>query len=166
MVIDIVNYTAEQLAVLSRAKLQQICNAQEQKNRLTASLESALKKEKDWLVERGIFPSDIYERRTAAMRAACEAEIEAIRQSLLFYLRYADNPTAGSGGDGAADVPYEVDYSLSEEDRTSLVKTYYEQTYSDARERFNAFDADTFAKGYLGEMYSSLWHYFKEAISS
>ncbi len=164
MVIDIVDYTAEQLAVLSRAKLQRICNAQERKNKLLASLESSLKEEKEWLVERGIFPSDIYEKQTAAMRAACAAEIEAIRQSLLFYLRYADNPTAGS--DTAEDVPYEADYSLSDEDRLTLVKTYYEQKYSNARERFNAFDADTFAKGYLGELYSSLWHYFWEAISS
>ena len=56
--------------------------------------------------------------------------------------------------------PYEVDYALSYEERLSVVKSYYEETYTNAQERFDEFRKDTVAPQYLGELYMPLYDYF------
>ncbi len=161
MVIDIVSYTTEQFAAMKTANLQKICNAQLKKNALLKALERDILEAKERLVNRGAFTSTIFESKKAELTAACNVEIESVRAALLFSLRYAG---ATSGDSAAEDAPYSVDYALSEEDRMLVVKAYYEDTYTDATERFNAFVADAFARSYLGEMYAPLYHYFEGLI--
>ncbi len=158
MVIDIIGYTEEQYAALSTGKLQKILSAQAKKNALLKKLQERLLKEKQRLIDRGIYTSNIYSKLETELTEACDAEITAIRDALTFYLRYvADGKSQDKKPEG---VPYEVDYSLSEEERMAVVRAYYERAYSDTTARFNAFVADTFAKSYLGEMYAPLYHYF------
>ncbi len=165
MVIDIVNYTDEQFASLSAGKLQQIRSAQLKKNKLLQELAERLEKEKKDLIDKGTFVSTILEIRTGELTAACEREIEALREGLLFYLQYVSNGSGGSNVQIPDGIPYDVDFSLSETDRMTQVKNYYETTYLyDAQLRFDAFCKDEFARSYLGEWYASLYHYFEDLI--
>ena len=66
-------------------------------------------------------------------------------------------PDSSAGSD--LEVGYMLDYSLEDEARLLVVKEYYETTYSDGKERFNAFVKDTIAPQYLGELYKPLYDY-------
>lgn len=154
MVIDIIPYTDAQYALLSSEQLLEIQSAQRKKDRLTAALEEDLQKEKHKLLENGTYLSCVWPLIYKKLQDTYEAEVEKIRQELLFYLRF-------SGQLEAVDAPYTVDYTLSVEDRMYIVKDYYMETYSDGVERFEAFKADEVAKQYLCELYAPLYDYFR-----
>ncbi len=159
MKIDIIQYTDAQFAALSAGRLQKVSAAQVKKNKLLRKLEEDLKAERQRLIDRGMALSSIWEKRKEELTAACNAEIEEVRQALLFYLRYA---VGGEAEETPTDVPYPVDYSLTMEERMEGVRSYYTTTYTAAQERFEAFAADTFARSYLGELYAPLYQYFEE----
>lgn len=159
MTIDIINYSEAQLAALSAEKLLEIREAQLKKNKLEAELQEKLEAEKRRWIDRGIYPSNVFAKLTAKWTAEYEREVEILRDSLVFFLHYVadDAPIVDPN------VPYTVDYSLSEEQRMLIVKQYYESTYENEYERFAAFKKDTFAKVYVGELYSALHDYFYRA---
>ncbi len=155
MTIDIIEYTEDQFAALSTEKLIEIRAAQKKKDELTAALQEQIAKERRNLIDRGAYPSDVFEKLQEELQAKYDSEVQKIRDSLLFYLHYvADTSTM------VPDVPYPVDYSLSPEERMFAVKEYYETTYTDAVERYAKFNKDNFARGYLGELYAPLHDYF------
>ncbi len=160
MEIDIVSYTARQLASMPTAKLQAVRSAQLKKNKLLRDLEENLKKTRNQLVDNGIFASDIWIRKEQEMRAACTAAITEVRESLILYLQYGAGSSTGQVV--PENVPYHVDFSLSYEQRMEEVKKYYTSTYPDYVELFEKFKQDEFARGYLGELYAPLYHYFDE----
>ncbi len=162
MTIDIINYTEEQFAALSTEKLEEIRSAQLKKNKLTAALEERLREEKQKLVDKGAYPSDVWGKIESKLQAEYASEVQILREGLLFFLHYVaeDESNKNTTVEG---VPYTVDYSLSEEERMLIVKEYYETTYSDPVERYAAFKADTFVKVYIGELYLPLHDYFYAA---
>ena len=153
MIMDIIGYTAEQLATLSDEQILKVQEAQLKKDRLTENLTRALQKEKDKLIDNGTFTSGLFECLQTELSEKCEREIDMIRQGLLFYLHYSLKTDIGS-------APYIVDYSLTDAERVNVVKEYYETKYSNGKERFDAFVGDSIAKVYLGELYAPLYHYF------
>lgn len=153
MVIDIISYTAEQFARLDPEQVRAVESAQTKKNRMTEELAADKREAKFKLVKAGVFRSAIYSKIVQELDAAYSREIEDLKEGLLFYLQYGSNVNEES-------APYEVDYSLSGEKRAVIVKDYYNDTYSDATERFEAFKNDEVAKVYLGEYYSVLFDYF------
>ena len=156
MTIDIINYTGEQLAALSAEKVLEIREAQLKKNKLESDLAERLVKEKQSLIDKGAYPSDVWSRIQAQLQAEYEKQVEILRESLVFFLHYvADEPTVSY-----PDVPYEVDYSLSVQDRVRVVKAYYETTYTNEYERYRAFKQDKFVRAYVGEFYGPLHDYF------
>ncbi len=162
MEIDIIEYQPEQYAALSNEALEKIRAAQQRKDALALAFEKKLAKEKQKMVDNGSFLSNIWMRLQTELTAEHEAEVEILRENLLFYLHYADK---GYGeGEAPSTVPYPVDYALTEAERVVVVRDYYLSAYEDAEARFTAFKADTFARGYLGESYAALWHYFQEQI--
>lgn len=156
MVIDIVNYTQEQLAALSAEKVLEIREAQLKKNKLYAELQKTLKTVKQELIDKGAYSSNIYAKIEARLTVEYEKQVEIVREALIFFLHYvADEPTVSY-----PDVPYEVDYSLSAQDRVRVVKAYYETTYTNEYERYRAFKQDKFVRAYVGEFYGPLHDYF------
>jgi len=159
MSIDIISYEAEQFSLLSAEQIMEVKSAQAKKDRLEQKLEEDIQKEKDALVKKGIFNSNLFALTKAKLEEACEREITLIREGLLFYLLYTNI------GAGEPIPPYEVNYAHSYEERLEVVKTYYEETYQSDAERFDAFKRDTFAARYLGELYAPLYDYFMEGLS-
>ena len=156
MVIDIISYTEEQLAVLSAEKVLEIRETQLKKNKLDEELQEALRKGKQELIDKGVYPSNVWTRIEAKLTAEYERQVEILRDALMFYLHYvSDNAPIVT-----PDVPYKVDYSLSEDERMQIVKEYYETTYQDDFERYRAFKDDDFVKVYIGELYAPLHDYF------
>ena len=160
MTIDIISYTEEQFAALSTEKIQEIRSAQLKKNKLTAALEARLKAEKQKLIDKGAYPSDVWGKMEENLRAAYANDVQILRDGLLFFLHYVAEEEKGKDPEAESTIPYTVDYSLSEEERMIIVKEYYESTYSDPVERYKAFKADAFVKVYIGELYLPLHDYF------
>ena len=156
MTIDIINYTGEQLAALSAEKVLEIREAQLKKNKLESDLAERLVKEKQSLIDKGAYPSDVWSRIQAQLQAEYEKQVEILRESLVFFLHYVadDAPVV------YPDAPYKVEYSLSVEARMFIVRDYYEMTYDDPYARYIAFKKDDFAKVYIGELYAPLHDYF------
>ena len=157
MTIDIINYTSEQFAALSTEQILEVKRVQLSKNRLTRKLEEKRKAEKFRLIDAGIFCSEIWNAICAELEEAYTQEVDGLREGLLFYLHYGEQV---SGGDSSSFTPpYALDYSLSAQERTAVVREYYMTTYSSATERYNAFLKDGAAKSYLGEYYAGLHDY-------
>ncbi|MBO7297455.1 MAG: hypothetical protein J6U60_00220 [Clostridia bacterium] len=154
MVIDIISFTAEQFALLSDAQLLEVKTAQLEKNRLSRDLEEKKQAEKNRLVENGTFLSELWNLYCAKLQEEYEVEVQAIRDSLLFYLQFSMR------ADADQELSYTVDYALPMEERLAIVKGYYETTYTDAKQRFEAFAQDKVAVAYLGELYAPLYDYF------
>ena len=152
MTIDVINYTDEQFAKLNSEQLMEVRKVQTAKNRLLRRLEEEKLAEKYRLIKAGIFRSQIWENLCNRLQDAYDAEVEMLREGLLFYLQYSGQHESGVG--------YTVDYSLSVVDRTVLVKEYYLRTYDDPNVRFETFKNDPIAPSYLCEAYSSLYQYF------
>lgn len=158
MKIDVISYTESQFTALSEEQILKVQSAQLKKNRLAAALEDDLKEAKHRLVKNNTFLSSLWEQTKKALQTRYEQEVENIRDGLLFYLRYS-SPNGSAG----VEPPYIVDYSLTETERFTIVKNYYQNKYSDAEVRFRAFKDDALAKTYLGEMYAPLYDYFLDA---
>ena len=156
MKIDIVSYTDEQYAAMTHTQIDEVRQAQKNKDKLTLKLRENLHKEKYALVKRGIYNSSLYDLIKNQLQEDYDAQVEFIRDGLLFFLKYSMDPD-GSG----LDAPYEVNYAQSFETRMNVVKHYYEVTYLDAHQRFEAFKVDRFALNYLGEYYRMLFAYFE-----
>ena len=156
MKIDIVDFSESQFAVMSMEKLREIRSAQVKKDRMTAELEKRIEEERKKLIDKGVYPSDVLEKIRAELTAEYDREITILREGLIFFLHYAEDEREGY----ADDVPYLVDFSLSEEQRMFIVKEYYEKTYEDGVVRYDAFKKDTFVRTYLGELYPPLHDYF------
>jgi hypothetical protein len=157
MVIDIINYTDEQFAALSPEQILEVKTAQTKKNALTKKLAEEKQEFRRKLVENGTFLSQIWALECARLDAEYEEEVTSIREALLFYLRFSTKGTTSS--------KYPVDYSLPMETRFYNVRDYYEATYTDPLERYQAFKADEVAKVYLGEYYAPLHDYFYRDLS-
>ncbi len=153
MTIDIINYTQEQFSRLDSEEIQEIKRVQSVKDRLQRRLADKKVSEKYRLSKAGIFRSNIWDLICQKLDDEYQAEVDVLRDGLLFYLQY--NKQSNNEGAG-----YTVDYSLSVADRVVLVKEYYLRTYNDPNQRFQKFKFDTVAPSYLCESYSSLYHWF------
>lgn len=154
MEIDIISYTPSQFSLLSSEQLLQVQEAQMKKNALLRKLEDELQKEKEKLIENGMLHAGIWAKVEQQLKSQCDEEIAWVRDTLLFYLQYA-------GADELVNVPYNVDYTLSIEERLEIVKAYYYQTYTEPLERLNTYAKDKVAMQYLGEVYSLLYDYME-----
>ena len=158
MKIDIISYSDTQYAALTEEQIQEVKAAQLKKNRLKSQLAEAKLKEKHRLIERGMFLSKIWNAYQEKLQAEYDQEIESLRDSLLFYLRFSTKVDS-------EDTGYTVNYDLSVEERLAIVRQYYESTYQNASERFQAFKEDKVAIIYLEDLYAPLYDYFLDQAS-
>ena len=158
MEIDIISFTDEQYARLSDEQLLQVKDVQQKKNKLLRRLEEAKAVEKYRMIKDGIYLGCSYDEVCRQLQAVYEEEVGALRDGLLFYLRFSVRGEEGQDG------PYLVDYSLSYLERIQIVRDYYETTYTDPEQRLQQFRGDVVALDYLGEYYASLYDlYYSQA---
>ena len=162
MTIDIITYTDEQFAALSEEQLLEVKTAQQKKDKMFVTLQENKEKEKHRLIKNGVFLSGVWAKYCEKLDQAYLREVDALREALLFYLRFSSRPSGGSTE--GSHHPYEVNYAYTIEERLTIVKTYYESAYQSARDRFAAFAEDQVAPVYLGEAYKPLYDYFLAAV--
>ena len=155
MEIDIISFTDSQYAALTQEQLLEVRAAQQKKNRLEAKRDEELAKGRARLIKNGIFNSDLASWLEAKLWDDCEREVSLVREGLLFYLKYVMKPL-----EGVVDAPYNVDYALSYDERLAIVREYYESTYTDWKELYQAFLADMVVQHYLGEAYAPLHDFY------
>lgn len=160
MTIDIISYTDSQYALLTEEQLLEVKSAQLKKNKLDADLEEALLKEKHRLVDNGIFFSNIWKLQAEKLQAQHDLEVENLRESLLFYLRFSSKAESTETNN----LPYTPNYALTMEERFYQVRDAYMSTYTNAQERFTAYKADAVAPVYLGEYYAPLYDYISTYV--
>ena len=154
MTIDIIAFTDAQYAALNEVQLQEVINAQTRKDNMTKALEEKKRKEKFRLIKNGVFRSGIYNALCTQWDEEYAAELEVVKEKLLFYLRFALKPETPP-----SEAPYLLDYSLPYSERYIVVREYYLNAYTDPSERMNAFKTDEIAPQYLGEFYATLYDY-------
>ncbi len=154
MKIDIISYSDAQYEAFTEEQIQEIKSAQLKKNKLERALAEAKRNEKHRLISRGIFLSPIWQAYQERLQAEYDQEIENLRDSLLFYLRFSTKI------DVSEETGYTVDYSLPVEERLAIVRAYYQTNFTGAVERFEAFKADKVAIVYLEDLYAPLYDYF------
>ena len=157
MDIYIIDYTDQQFSELTEEQLLKVKDAQLKMERLNTELSEKLEKERYSLIQKGIYNSSIWNVVQTVLSNACDREVQLLRDSLLFYLRFS-----GKQEGDAEQAGYLLDYALTMEERFDVVQIYYEETYEDATERFEAFKEDKVARRYLGEYYAPLYDYFLE----
>ncbi len=157
MEIDIIDYTDEQLAILSAGQLQQVITAQKKKKALGAAMKKALSEKRAELIDQGIFHSDLWGDLKLGIMEDYENQINELREGLLLYLHYSVKLDESL----AILCPYKLDYSLSLTERYKQVKAYYDEEYTDNWARYSAFQNDKYAVTYLGEMYYTLYEVFR-----
>ncbi len=160
MTIDIISFTDEQFAFLSESQIQEVKNVQAQKDELTRALIEKKRKEKFRLLKNGVFRSAIYQSVCSTLDDEYATRVERLKEQLLFYLRFSSK----IDDEESENSPYTVNYSLTYEERYTIVRSYYLDTYSDGSKRFDAFKADKVAPNYLGEFYATMYDYLKSLI--
>lgn len=157
MVIDVISYSDEQLAALTEEQILEVRSVQLKVNKLRKKKEALKADGRFRLLNRGILRSSMAERLENGSLDSIDEEIAGLRDGLLFYLRFSK---VNEEGAVSGNVPYDVNYSLTYEERYYAVRDYYQENFTDGTERFNAFKADEFAPIYLGELYKVLYDYF------
>ena len=160
MTIDIIEFTDAQYLALNEEQLQEVMKAQTKKEKLLSALNEKKRKEKFRLLKNGVFRSNIYDALCAQWDGEYQAELDTIKERLLFYLRFSVKTET------PVEHPYMVDYALSYAERFAQVRDYYLATYSDPTARMDAFKQDAVAPSYLGEYYASLYDYFLDKVEN
>ena len=154
MVIDIIDYKEEQYAELTDSQILEIRDAQRKKNERIGKMYDEMRALRQKAVNNGMRYSRAFELEYVQLQEDCDADIWRIKEDLMFYLLYASRLEDVQGSE------YPLDYSLPVEERCNAVKGYYLDMYSDAQERFQAFQKDKIARTYLCDTYASLLDYF------
>ena len=156
MTIDIIDLGDPQYSDLSPVQMAMVRAAQAKKNTVTARAASEKRELFFLLLGNDNLRSSVRAREEKTIDAQAEAEIEIIREDLLYQLAYE---ALGSEGNEAGPYRYpeNPNYNLSYSQRFLVVRNYYMEVTSDAAARLEAYRIDTLARSYLGEFYETLY---------
>jgi len=164
MNIDILNLTDAQIAALSYAQRKVLYEGQQKKDKLTCQLEEDRKNAELLLIAMGTARSDMLHYKYLSLEKDYEQAVSILAKQTLEDMEAAPaDGTVTTVTQTEYSYPDSPNYSLSYPDRFVAVKAYYMKT-EDAEARYAAFLADTLAKTYLGEYYSTMKYYLKSFI--
>lgn len=130
--------------------------AQGKKNDILADAEEEKTRLQDQLIVNNFARSSIFPYAEARVDAEASAQVDAVREDLLYQLAYE---ALGSEGNeqGPYRYPENPNYNLSASQRFLVVRNYYMQATDDPEARLQAYAMDTLARQYLGEFYATLY---------
>lgn len=169
MNIDVLHFTEAQWNVLNYDQRKIVYDAQAEKNKLQKKLESDKESAKLMLIANGTARSTLLDAMINELIEAYEAEVKDLAEITYDSVANAESSSSGGGGISGSDPtavaydPSSPDYSLDALDRFRAVKEYY-MAIEGAEVRLNAFLADTTAKDYLGEYYSTMLSYLESFL--
>ncbi len=156
MTIDIIDLTDPEYSDLSPVQLSMVRVAQGKKNDILADAEEEKTRLQDQLIVNNFARSSIFPYAEARVDAEASAQVDAVREDLLYQLAYE---ALGSEGNeqGPYRYPENPNYNLSASQRFLVVRNYYMQATDDPEARLQAYAMDTLARQYLGEFYATLY---------
>lgn len=156
MTIDIIDLTDPEYSDLSPVQLSMVRVAQGKKNDILADAEEEKTRLQDQLIVNNFTRSSIFTYAEARVDAEASAQVDAVREDLLYQLAYE---ALGSEGNeqGPYRYPENPNYNLSASQRFLVVRNYYMQATDDPEARLQAYAMDTLARQYLGEFYATLY---------
>jgi len=156
MTIDIIDLTQEPYQNLNATQMAMVRAAQAEKDEITAS--AAQEKEKLFLtlLEHNVVRNSVLPEQERAIDAEAERKIAVVREDLLYRLVYDIKIDSGNEL-GQYSYPDNPNFDLSPSQRFIVVRNYYMGLTSDPNSRLSAYAADTFARTYLGDYYSTLY---------
>lgn len=156
MTIDIIDLTDPEYSDLSPVQLSMVRVAQGKKNDILADAEEEKTRLQDQLIINNFARSSIFPYAEARVDAEASAQVDAVREDLLYQLAYE---ALGSEGNeqGPYRYPENPNYNLSASQRFLVVRNYYMQATDDPEARLQAYAMDTLARQYLGEFYATLY---------
>ncbi|HIX08910.1 MAG TPA: hypothetical protein H9683_01880 [Firmicutes bacterium] len=156
MTIDIIDLTDPEYSDLSPVQLSMVRVAQGKKNDILADAEEEKTRLQDQLIVNNFARSSIFTYAEARVDAEASAQVDAVREDLLYQLAYE---ALGSEGNeqGPYRYPENPNYNLSASQRFLVVRNYYMQATDDPEARLQAYAMDTLARQYLGEFYATLY---------
>ena len=156
MTIDIIDLTDPDYADLNAVQLAMVRAAQVKKDKIVAEADDAVRELFYLLLKNDNARSYVRTKEEARIRAQADAEIEAVREDLLYQLAYE---SIGSEGNeyGPYRYPENPNYNLTYAQRFLVVRNYYMQVESNPTARLEAFGMDSLARSYLGEFYQTLY---------
>lgn len=159
MTFDIIDLSAEEVKALSTIQLKLLRTAQQKKDALYLALQEDLRAYRYVTYANGVHLSSLYADKAAQLTDAYLAEVEILREQLIFNMSLSEPTSDGETGDSGSDsTGYLVDYELSYLERYVQVRDYY-LSISDPDERLALLAADEVAQDYLGSYYNTLFNY-------
>ncbi len=156
MTIDIVDLTDPEYSDLNAVQVAMVREAQQKKNEILERAEQQKEEYLSMLIAGDMARNTFYELTKARIDAEAQEEIAAVKDDLDYQLAYE---ALGSEGDenGPYRYPENPNYNLVPSQRFLVVRNYYMQSTDDPDARLAAYAADTLARSYLGEFYTTLY---------
>lgn len=156
MTIDIVDLTDPEYSDLNAVQVAMVREAQQKKNEILERAEQQKEEYLSMLIAGDMARNTFYELTKARIDAEAQEEIAAVKDDLDYQLAYE---ALGSEGDenGPYRYPENPNYNLVPSQRFLVVRNYYMQSTDDPDARLAAYAADTLARAYLGEFYTTLY---------
>ncbi len=158
MEFDILDLTKPMLDEMNVVQMKMLRTAQQKKNELVHKAEKEMENFELTLAGNGTLNSSLIQQKKEDLDAELEYQCAIIVDQLLYNMSL-NEPTNDEDmppKEENPDTGYIVDYSLSYQERYTIVRDYY-MSIEDKQERMAMFKADEVAKKYLDSYYSTLF---------
>lgn len=156
MTIDIIDLSDPQYQDLSSIQMAMVRAAQAKKDAILAKAASERRELFYILLRNDNARSSVRETEEARITAQADADVERLKEDLLYQLAYEALGTEGNEV-GPYRYPENPNYTLSYSQRFLVVRNYYMHITDDPAARLEAYGMDTLARSYLGEFYQTLY---------
>lgn len=156
MTIDIIDLSDPQFADLSPVQLAMVRVAQTKKDGILAKAEAESAELLYLVLANNFARSTAYSREKELIASGAAADVEAVKEDLLYQLAYEALGSEGNEN-GPYRYPENPNYNLSYSQRFLVVRNYYMQVETNPAARLAAYGADSLARSYLGEFYQTLY---------
>lgn len=156
MTIDIIDLTDPDYADLNAVQLSMVRVAQGKKNEILARAQEEKTQLQNQLIANNFARSSVFEYAQDRIDEEAEAEVDVVREDLLYQLAYE---SLGSEGNemGPYRYPENPNYNLTASQRFLVVRNYYMDVTDDPDARLQSYAMDSLARTYLGEFYATLY---------
>lgn len=161
MTLDILTGTGYKESELSVYQLSFVRSSQERKNNRIRKYNEQLVELRRKYAKHGTLRSNVYTAEKNALQTQYTADLEQIKDDMLFKLKYLAVSDSASSD---YSYPTNLDYTLAAADRYYVVYNYY-MTMTDPSVRFALYQADNTAKNYLGSLYATLYDKLRSYVN-
>ncbi len=153
MKFDVIDISDEEIEKLNSAQLTLLRTAQQKSDELTRQVNEDFWNEYEKICSAGMVNSTLIDDMYTVIYDEYNYKLDVLKDNLI----YSMSLKSGEDKDESSKTGYLVDYSLSYDERYSIVRKYY-LAIKDREERMNKYRDDEVAMDYLGSYYNILYN--------